>query len=80
MGAGSVLEDASLLGSKEHILGVPHLEEPSVMECEGDVVWDNDTHSIAHIDLICPELFDSTPTSSPVLPPTPLNCMFIMCP
>ena len=71
MGAGSVLEDTSLLGSKELILGVPHLEEAPVMECDGDVVWDNDTHSIAHIDPICPELFDSTPSSSPVLPPPP---------
>ena len=80
IGAGSVLEDASLLGSKELILGVPHLEEAPVMECEGDDVWDNDTHSIAHIDPICLELSDSTPISFPVLPPTPLNCIFIMSP
>ena len=70
-GDGSVLEDASLLGSKKLILGVPHLEEASVMECDDDVVWDDHTHSIARIDPIYPELFHSTPISSLVLAPTP---------
>jgi len=65
------LEDDSLSWSEEPILGVPHLEEAPVVECVGEDVWDNDTHSIEHIDPICAELFDSTPILSSVLPPTP---------
>ena len=65
------LEDDSLSWSEEPILGVPHLEEAPVVECVGEDVWDNDTHSIAHIDPICSELFDSNPILSSVLPPTP---------
>ena len=52
-------------------MGVPPLEEAPVVECDGDDVWDNDTHSIVYIDPICSELFDSTPILVPVLPSTP---------
>jgi len=66
----SVLEDASLLRSKELTSVEPHLEEAPFAEFCGDIAMDSDTPSIRHTDPICYELFDRTPTSSPLLPTT----------
>jgi len=79
-GDGSVLEDASCLRSKELALVVPHLQEAPFVEFDGDLALNNDTPSIEHLDPICSELFDSTPTSSPLLSTTPLICMHFMSP
>ena len=79
-GDGSVLEDASRLTSKELALVVPHLQEAPFVEFDGDLALNNDTPSIEHLDPICSELFDSTPTSSPLLSTTPLICMHFMSP
>jgi len=67
----SVLEDASLLKSKELTLFDPHLEEASLVELCRDLVMGIDTPSIEHIDPICHEPLDLTPTSSPLPPTTP---------
>jgi len=66
-----VLEDASLVWSKKHAMIEPCLKEPPFKELCGDVVMGSDTPSIEHTDPICFELFDLTPTSSPLLPTTP---------
>jgi len=65
----SVLEDASLFRSKELTLVEPHLEEAPFVELCGDLVLGINTPSIEHIDPICHEPLDLTPTSS-LLPPT----------
>ena len=49
----------------------PHLEEAPFVEFCGDIVIDNGAPSIGHTDPICSELFESTPTSSPLLSTTP---------
>jgi len=67
----SVLEDASLLRSKEHALVEPHLEETPFVEFCGNIVMGSDTPSIRHTDPICFELFASTPISSHLLSTTP---------
>jgi len=67
----SVLEDASLLRSKELTLVEPHLEKASFLEFYCDIVMGSDTHSSWHIDPVCYELFDSTPISSPFSHTTP---------
>jgi len=67
----SVLEDASLLKSKEFTLVDPHLEEAPFVEFCGDLVMGIDTPSIEHIDPICHEPLDLTPTSSSLRPITP---------
>ena len=70
-GAICVLKDDSHSWSKELTLFGPHLEEAPFVEFCGDIVMGSDTHSIAHIEPICSELFNSTPVSSPLLPTTP---------
>jgi len=60
----SVLEDTSLLRSKELTLVEPHLEELC-----GDLVMGTNTPSIGPTNPIGNEPLDLTPTSSP-LPPT----------
>ena len=70
----SVLEDASLLKSKELILIDPHLGEAPFVELCGDLVMSIDTPSIEHIDPICHKPLDLTPTSSPLPPTTPFSC------
>jgi len=70
----SVLEDASLLRSKEFTLVEPHLEEAPLVELCGDLVMGIDTPSIEHIDPICNEPLDVTPTSSPLPPANPISC------
>jgi len=67
----SVLEDASLVRSKELTLVVPHLKEAPFVEFCDDILMGSDTPSIEHIDHICYKLFDSTPISSPLPPTTP---------
>jgi len=66
-----VLEDISLLRSKKLIVVEPDLEEAPFMEHCGDLVMGIDTPSIEHIDPICHEPPDLTPTSSPLPPTTP---------
>ena len=65
----SVLEDASLLKSEALTLVDPHLEEAPFAELCGDLVTGIDTPSIEHINPICHEPLNLTPTTSP-LPPT----------
>jgi len=67
----NVIEDVSLLRSKELTLVVPHLEEAPFVEFDGDLALNSDTPSVEHIDPICSELFDSTPISYPLPPTTP---------
>ena len=57
-----------------------HLEEAPFVEFGGDLVMGIDTPSIEHIDPICNEPLDLTPTSSPLFPTTPLICMTFMSP
>jgi len=49
----SVLEDASLLKSKELTLVNTHLKQAPFVEFCGDLVMGIDTPSIEHIDSIC---------------------------
>ena len=56
----NVLEDASLLKSKELTLFDPHLEEAPFVELCGDLVMGIDTPRIEHIDPICHEPLDLT--------------------
>ena len=65
----SVLEDTSLLRSKQLTLVEPHLPEAPLEEVCGDLVMGTDTSSIRPTDPIGNEPLDLTPTSSP-LPPT----------
>jgi len=65
----SVLEDTSLLRSKQLTLVEPHLPEAPLEEVCGDLVMGTDTPSIRPTDPIRNEPLDLTPTSSP-LPPT----------
>jgi len=51
-GDDNVIEDVSLLRSKELTLVVPHLEEPPFVEFDGDLVLNSDTPSIEHINPI----------------------------
>jgi len=67
----SVLEDASLIRSKELTLVEPHLEEAPFVEFCGDLVMGVDTPSIERINPICNEPLDLSPTSSPLPPTTP---------
>ena len=67
----SVLEDTSLLRLKELTLVAPHLEEALFVEFCGDLVMGRDAPSIEHADPSCSELFNSTSTSSLLLPTTP---------
>ena len=70
-GDGNVIEDVSFLRSKELTLIAPHLEEAPFVEFDGNLTLNSDTPSIEHIDPICSKLFDSTSTSSRLLPTTP---------
>ena len=67
----SVLEDTSLLRSKEHTLVEPHLEEAPLKELCGDLVMGTDTPSIGPTDPIGNKPFDLIPTSSPLSPTIP---------
>ena len=63
----SVLEDTSLLRSKQLTLVEPHLPEAPLEELCGDLVMGTDTPSIRPTDPIRNEPLDLTPTSSPLL-------------
>ena len=76
----SVLDDTSLLRSKELTLVRLHLEEAPFEELCGELVMGTDTPSIGPTDPIGNEPLDLTPTSSPYLPPSPLICMHFMSP
>jgi len=76
----SVLEDDSLLRSKELTLVTPHLEEAPFVEFCSDVVMGSDTPSLEHTDLICSKLFDLAHISVPFPLPPPLMCMHTMSP
>jgi len=76
----SILEDGSLLRSKELTLVEPHLEETHFAEFCSDIVMGSGTPSVGHTDPICFKLFDSTPISSPFPLPTPPMCMHSMSP
>jgi len=71
MGEASVLEDASLVWSEEHVLVEPCLEEAPFKELCGDIVMGSIAPSTGLIDSICIELLYLTPTSSPLFPTTP---------
>jgi len=70
-GDSNVIEDVSLLRSREVTLVVPHLKEAPFVDFDGDLVLNSDTPSIVHNDPICSELFDSEPIPSPLPPTTP---------
>jgi len=66
-----VLEDASLLRSKELTLVEPHPKQAPFVEFCGDIVMGGDTSSIRRTNPISYELFDLIPISHPLLTTTP---------
>jgi len=75
-GDTSVIEDDSLVWSKEHSFVEPYPEETTFEELCNEDVMSSVAPNIGLINSICIEPLDLIPISSPVLPSRPLCIHF----